>query len=80
MCASESEISIMTLMDWVGHKNSEMIRYYFHQNNPESLRQINKVTFMKTTGKQPAGLPNQVAQCKGVAKQSTNNPAKRKTG
>ena len=41
------------VMEWVGHKDSEMVRHYYHLHNDESRRQMDGLDFLGA----PAGGP-----------------------
>jgi len=47
-CANEGT-SEQLLMSWLGHRDSKMVRYYYHLNDKESQRQMNSITFIADT-------------------------------
>lgn len=53
VCASSGQISEQTLMSWLGHQESAMIRRYFHLMDQTSQRQMQSVTFVPAGGTVP---------------------------
>jgi len=49
LCAN-SGVPETVLMRWLGHKNSNMVRHYYHLHDQESQRQMSKITFDPGTG------------------------------
>ncbi len=48
-CANENVPERM-VMDWLGHKDSAMIRHYYHLHDEESRRRMGQLDFLGTTG------------------------------
>jgi integrase len=46
VCANNS-VPEQMLMNWLGHKNSEMVKRYYHPHREEALRQMQKIQFTK---------------------------------
>ena len=43
--ANSREVSAQMLMSWLGHRDSKMVRHYFHAKPDEALRQMAAVDF-----------------------------------
>ena len=52
MCAING-VSERVAMDWLGHHDSAMVRHYFHLNDAESRRQMQRLNPLGTTGNRP---------------------------
>lgn len=37
------------VMHWLGHRDSQMVRHYYHLHNAEAPRQMSQVTFISPT-------------------------------
>ncbi len=49
-CANSGQIPEQMLMTWLGHKDSEMVRHYYHLHDEESRRRMNKMDFLGGLG------------------------------
>jgi len=43
------------VIDWLGHSNSEMVRYYYHLDDRESQTQMRRLDLLGTSGGRSAG-------------------------
>jgi integrase len=60
MCANRG-VPERIVMEWLGHKDSEMVRHYYHLHDDESRQQMAKLDLLENkTGKRPPG-PNGAA-------------------
>ncbi|MFO0935510.1 MAG: site-specific integrase [Gemmataceae bacterium] len=50
--SADSGVPEQMLMNWLGHRDSAMIRHYYHMRTEESRRQIDAIPFLKTTNGQ----------------------------
>jgi integrase len=60
VCAASGRVSEQTLMSWLGHRHSSMIRHYYHLHDAESQRQMSQIEFLPknlVAGKVPAAQP-----------------------
>jgi len=48
--SADSGVPEQLLMSWLGHRESEMIRHYYHQREDESRRQMSKISFLGNAG------------------------------
>jgi integrase len=62
-----------TVMEWLGHRESEMIRHYYHLHDEESRRHMDSLDFLGEAGKRPTGNTN------GTAVQSTEESSGRES-
>jgi integrase len=46
--SANSGVPEQVLMRWLGHRDSKMVRHYYHLHDEESQRQMAKVTFVNT--------------------------------
>jgi integrase len=44
--AAQSGTAEHTVMSWLGHSSSRMVRHYFHLHDDESRRQMQRITFL----------------------------------
>ncbi|MFT3881092.1 MAG: site-specific integrase [Gemmatales bacterium] len=52
-CANNN-VPELAIMKWLGHRNSEMVKHYYHQNDPdEQLRMSSVLFFNPTVGNTP---------------------------
>jgi integrase len=54
ICASSGQVTEQTLMSWLGHRESSMIRRYFQLLDQASQRQMQSLTFIPAAGNVPA--------------------------
>ena len=59
-CAN-SNVPELTVMEWLGHADSDMVRHYYHLNDEESQRQMKRLTLLGDAGKRFAGNDNRTA-------------------
>ncbi|MBA3481844.1 MAG: site-specific integrase [Pirellulales bacterium] len=55
VCA-DSGVPEQRLMAWMGHKDSEMIRHYYHLNDGEARRSMDEIDFLATRSGSAAGV------------------------
>jgi integrase len=60
MCAMRG-VPERVAMEWLGHKDSEMVRHYFHLHDAESRVQMERLDPIGNTGTRLAGAVNQAA-------------------
>ena len=48
-CAAQG-VPEQTLMNWLGHRDSEMVRHYFHLHDEEAQRQMRKINLVESSG------------------------------
>jgi len=53
LCAN-SGVSEPVVKAWLGHQDSEMVRHYYHLHDEEAHRQMERLSKIQVTGKQPA--------------------------
>jgi integrase len=66
--AANSGVAEQVLMDWLGHRESDMIRHYYHLRRDESHRQMSKLPSIIValpaidSGPVPAGSPRELLE------------------
>jgi hypothetical protein len=60
MCAMRG-VPERVAMEWLGHKDSEMVRHYFHLHDAESRLQMERLDPIGNTGTRLAGIVNKAA-------------------
>jgi integrase len=53
-CAREG-IAVQTLMLWLGHQDSSMIRHYYHLHDDQAQLQMNKLKSISDSAQRSAG-------------------------
>jgi integrase len=54
MCA-HTNVPILTVMEWLGHQDSSMVRHYFHLHDAESRRQMDRLNPLGNADKKTTG-------------------------
>ncbi|MFN0017386.1 MAG: tyrosine-type recombinase/integrase [Pirellulaceae bacterium] len=60
------------VMDWLGHKDSTMVRHYYHLHDAESRQQMDRLNPLNTAGTRPAGINNRAEETKPT--ETTTDP------
>ncbi len=59
-------------MDWLGHKDSNMVQHYYHLHDAESRQQMDRLNPLNTAGTRPTGISNRAAETKPT--ETTTDP------
>ena len=70
-CANNNTPELVT-MRWLGHKDSEMVRHYYHLHDDESRRQMSRLNPLGEAGKQRPGIQAAVTNSKEDASQESD--------
>jgi integrase len=54
-CCANSGVPERMIMEWLGHRNSEMIRHYYHLYDKEARRNMDKLDPLGNAGKRNTG-------------------------
>jgi integrase len=49
--AANNNVPEQTLKQWLGHRDSQMIRHYYHLHDEESKRQMDKIVLAASPAK-----------------------------
>ena len=47
---AQAGVPEQVVMQWLGHRDSQMVRHYYHLHNDEVQRQMQRVTFVGGSG------------------------------
>jgi integrase len=53
-CANDG-VPVQMLMEWLGHRNSDMVRHYYHVHNTQAKRKIDQINFLGCGADGPLG-------------------------
>jgi integrase len=46
VCANSSKVPELMLMTWLGHRNSDMVKHYYHGNRDLASQTMNQINFL----------------------------------
>jgi hypothetical protein len=73
MCAING-VPERVAMDWLGHQDFAMVRHYFHLNDLESRRQMDRLNPLGASDERLAGNVNRAGESKEEEKPTRKNP------
>lgn len=71
LCANRG-VPERVVMDWLGHKDSNMVQHYYHLHDAESRQQMDRLNPLNTAGTRPTGISNRAEETKPT--ETTTDP------
>lgn len=65
-CATSGGVSELSVMKWLGHQASAMVKHYFHLHDQQALEQMARVKFVPDTGVALAPVDSKVGKSVGA--------------
>lgn len=70
-CANDGAPERM-VMEWLGHKDSDMVRHYYHLHDDEARRQMCRLDLLGEAGQQRPGVQGAATSKKEAASQESD--------